>query len=475
MTRPGIVVVGAGPCGIGAALTLRREFPDQPFVLVDARPVGGGNAASETTPEGFTFDYGSHVLFVHESCAEFSAVLSELDAEWTRSRPIRVVRMFGRMVPSPIQRNIHRLPRAQALPILAGLAGDRVRRKVGLAQPAATAAAEETLDEYLTASFGRALADRVMKPLNRKMWTLDPTEMSSVWVRQRSGSHQSNVPQVNLSRLLRHALRGTDDPVWAAEGEISYPASGGGGAIWTRLLDKVGADHIMLGRRVVGIDVAKRSIAFDDGSRMEYEALISSMPLDNLLRLCADRPDLHRLAGGLRRSGALLLGFGIRGTVPRRYDKVHSLQCPEKELPFWRISLPSNFSPGNVPDDGHYSVLCEVSVTPREPIGIDDGLRARVRRALMALGLLKDESAIVSSFEKVLSHGTPLPFLGRDELLREIHRALRPHGIVSRGRFGGWKYEVSNQDHAYTQGVEAVRYVLSGVPERTYPHPRQVN
>ncbi|HEV8292939.1 MAG TPA: hypothetical protein VGP94_13485, partial [Tepidisphaeraceae bacterium] len=41
------------------------------------------------------------------------------------------------------------------------------------------------------------------------------------------------------------------------------------------------------------------------------------------------------------------------------------------------------------------------------------------------------------------------------------------HGIYSRGRFGMWKYEVSNTDHSLMQGVELINRLFLDEPETT--------
>jgi hypothetical protein len=74
-----------------------------------------------------------------------------------------------------------------------------------------------------------------------------------------------------------------------------------------------------------------------------------------------------------------------------------------------------------------------------------------------------------------LPHGYPVPFLHRDEVLAEVQPVLRDLGILSRGRLGGWEYEVSNMDHSFMQGVEAVDHLRHGAAETTYFAPEQVN
>ena len=56
-----------------------------------------------------------------------------------------------------------------------------------------------------------------------------------------------------------------------------------------------------------------------------------------------------------------------------------------------------------------------------------------------------------------------------------MHGLLEKRRIFSRGRFGGWKYEVSSMDHTFMQGVEAVDRVLHGTAETTYVTPEMVN
>jgi hypothetical protein len=51
--------------------------------------------------------------------------------------------------------------------------------------------------------------------------------------------------------------------------------------------------------------------------------------------------------------------------------------------------------------------------------------------------------------------------------LGQVLPQLEQSSILSRGRFGAWRYEVSNQDHSSLQGVEAVDRILLGITETT--------
>ena len=71
--------------------------------------------------------------------------------------------------------------------------------------------------------------------------------------------------------------------------------------------------------------------------------------------------------------------------------------------------------------------------------------------------------------------GYPTPTLARETYLNSTIKALEQFQIYSRGRFGAWKYEVSNMDHSFMQGVEVVERLVQQKPERTVWHPNEVN
>jgi protoporphyrinogen oxidase len=140
---------------------------------------------------------------------------------------------------------------------------------------------------------------------------------------------------------------------------------------------------------------------------------------------------------------------------------------PEDKVPFYRATVFSNYSPNNVPTSSpHWSLMAEVSESPEKPVR-QETLVADVIAGFLACGFI-DPAAIVTSWHRRLPRGYPTPWLGRDEVLNPVAEKLRRAGVLSRGRFGAWKYEVSNQDHSFMQGVEAVNNILHGTPEATF-------
>lgn len=116
--------------------------------------------------------------------------------------------------------------------------------------------------------------------------------------------------------------------------------------------------------------------------------------------------------------------------------------------------------------------MVEVSESPLKPVNTQT-IVAQAEQ--WNTGLITKEHQIVSRFYKSFKYGYPTPFLGRDQLCDPIFALLEKYDIFSRGRFGAWKYEVSNQDHTFMQGVEVVDRILMGTPENTFEAPSLVN
>lgn len=90
--------------------------------------------------------------------------------------------------------------------------------------------------------------------------------------------------------------------------------------------------------------------------------------------------------------------------------------------------------------------MLEVSESSFKPVNHETILQDCMK-AMIATDLLDEDDEIVSTYIRRFDHGYPTPSLERDGALNEIEPYLRGKDILSRGRFGAWKYEVGNQDH----------------------------
>jgi UDP-galactopyranose mutase len=142
---------------------------------------------------------------------------------------------------------------------------------------------------------------------------------------------------------------------------------------------------------------------------------------------------------------------------------------PEPQVPFYRVTYLSNYSPYMTARPDQTLLLTETSRSAFKPE--DAGtIVERVVDGLVATGLMdeSDRARIVTMWLRSPDMSYPIPSVGRDAALGTIQPWLRQQDIWSRGRFGAWLYEVGNMDHSTMQGVEFVDHVLTGQPERTW-------
>ena len=444
---PRIVILGAGPTGLGAAWRLQQRGHGN-WSLYEGASHAGGLASSTIDPLGFTWDLGGHVLFSHYQY--FDKVMDRaLGDAWVEHQREAWVWMRDRWIPYPFQNNIWRLPDAERDACVEGL---RALQNAGDTRPLAN------FRDWLQRSFGQGICDAFLFPYNRKVWAYDPSALNVAWMGER-------VATVNLPRILENIALKRDDVSWGPNSTFRFPLHGGTGAIWKAVQQLLPQSQLHFDRSIARIDTRKRRLETIGGETIEYDALISTMPLDRLL-MTIDGPDsVKALAPRFVHSSSHIVGIGVKGTVPDVLKTKCWIYFPEPQQPFYRATLFSNYSPNNAPP-GHWSLMAEVSESPDKPVVLET-IVEEVVTAFERCGFI-DRTNVVSRWHRRLEHGYPTPWLERDAVLGEVEQALQAVNIYSRGRFGAWKYEVSNQDHSLMQGVEAVERILSGAAERTF-------
>jgi protoporphyrinogen oxidase len=445
-----VVIIGAGPTGLGAAYRL-KELGHHNFVVYDRLPHIGGLASSFTDSAGFTWDIGGHVMFSHYKYYDevFDKLMGD---EFQLNMRECWVRMFQSWVPYPFQNNIRYLPKEITYECLTGLIEAQTQRDHKSAV---------NFRQFIDAVFGDGIAKHFMLPYNLKVWAHPAEQMNKEWIGER-------VAVLDIKRAIKNVVMGSDDFGWGPNNQFKYPLRGGTGEFYRRF-EKPLSGHIQLKKSLDFINIAKKEIRFKDGEVVKYDVLISAMPLDKLCNdvLNGEVPrEIKKATASLKHSGGYMVGIGLKQPCPSTKSWMY---FPEDNCPFYRATYLSNYSKYMTPDNNtHYSLLCETSYSDHKPVNgstiVDDTIAG-----LVNAGMLKDSDRkdIIDTWVYHADYSYPTPSVERDGILNQAIPFLESHGIYSRGRFGMWKYEVSNTDHSLMQGVELTNRLLLGEAETT--------
>jgi|WetSurMetagenome_2_1015567.scaffolds.fasta_scaffold00768_7 protoporphyrinogen oxidase len=448
MSRARVVILGAGPAGLGAAIgALSRGFSD--VTVLEAADAPGGLCRS-VRHAGVDFDLGSHRLHPASRGEVLSLVQRLLGGDLLKRPRNGRILLGGRFVafpPKPLDL-VRNLPPGVTAQLLGELAMRPFRRPPG--NPADFAAAVE-------AGLGKTLARGFYIPYAKKIWGLDASEISAEQARRRVSAQS---PAALVLKMLSRGMRFSG----SLEGIFYYPRGGFG-----RIPDAMAREVDLMGGRIVrgaraaglqaraggGLDVSCEGEA---GGSFPADIVLSSLAIERLIPILRPSvPDpVAECAAGLRRRDMTFLLAGLARPAYTAFD-AHYLPGPETE--FTRLSEPPNYAGA---PHGSTGLCFEFPCDPGEVRDSPD-LCSAACSGLRAAGL--PDPGRLDAVTAAGEDAYPVYDMGFRRRLDAVEQELERWPLLSMGRQGLFAHD--NFHHAVISGLEAARCVREdGTPDR---------
>jgi len=300
--------------------------------------------------------------------------------------------------------------------------------------------------DWLIASYGKTFAETFPMEYGLKYHTTTADNMSTAWLGPR-------LYRAKLEEVLVGALSPETPDVHYVD-YVRYP-SYDGFVSYLKLLPK--QTQINLAHQLVRLDPAAKELHFANGVVAGYDAVISSVPLTELIPMIAGAPpDVVEAAKKLACTSCVMVNLGINradlseGQWTYFYDR---------DICFTRLSFPHMFSPHTAPP-GCGSIQAEVYFSQKyRPLkGSPEEYVAPVIADLKRCGVLRDDDKILHTNVHVSRYAQIIFDLERAEALATVHAYLDDVGIAYCGRYGDWLYIWT--DEAFISGETAAQKTL---------------
>jgi len=427
-----LLVLGAGPAGVGAAY---RAATAAHSVAVIERSDRVGGASGSFEVAGQRVDVGSHRLHPSTDPEILEHISRALGGGLQRRPRNGRIRLAGRWIAFPLK----------AADLLTHLPpGFGARAAFDAATRFRRSARGDTFAELLRVGLGPTMCERFYFPYARKLWGLEPEEISGEQARRRVAASS---PTKMLARVI---------PGRRSEGAFFYYPRDGFGAIvesLARVAATAGADF-RFGASATAIDLSGDGVAvtLGSGETVEGRRLWSTIPVTVLARLVTPAaPDEVLAAAKSLEFRSMVLVYLVMDVD--RYTAFDAHYLPEPYTPVTRISEPKNYRDGA--DPAGQTILCaEIPCSLGDDVwrAGDEELGRIVTRALEDSGLPHARPTTIESNR--LPHAYPVYRVGFERSYDVVDGwASSQPNLLTFGRQGLFVHD--NSHHAYAMAWAA--------------------
>ncbi|TFW19358.1 protoporphyrinogen/coproporphyrinogen oxidase, partial [Duganella callida] len=254
----------------------------------------------------------------------------------------------------------------------------------------------------------------------------------------------------------QHAYTPNQPPHADSGSRFGYPLRGGLQALMAGFLPHI-RGKVELRAEVAVVLPAEHALLLTNGRRQQYDQLISTVPLPELVRLTggAAPAGVKRAAGALRHVSLRCVNLGI--DRPGLTDK-HWIDYPEDTI-FQRIFVQGNASNAcNAP--GGFGFTCEIAYSPARPLPLDgDGLIARCLEDCVRTGFLRADDRVLAASQLDLPYARAVYDDTYDANVTTIRDWMAHHDILLAGRHGAAAADAP--EHAFLAGRRIAETVLA--------------
>jgi UDP-galactopyranose mutase len=407
------VIIGAGLTGLSAAYHLKDNY-----ALYEQDSFPGGLASSEKV-KGFIFDKAGHIL--HFQREYIKKLLDQIKNGSILNKHKRLSWVFSKNTYTryPFQVNTYKLPPSVVKDCLVKM--HQVQSDLRIKRSA------DNLKDWILENFGEGIARHFMFPYNKKLWKVPLKSIGIDWV-------DKFIPKAQFDSVVRGAISDFKKS-FGYNKVFYYPKFGGIQTVSDAFFNKV-RDKVYFGKKIVKIDLKRKTLVFSDGEKIKFRRIISTMPLPELIKVMKYVPaKIKAKINNLRYVSVFNLNLGIdRDNIS---DK-HWIYFPERKYIFYRVGFFSNFSKKVCPEKKS-SLYAEVSYTADKPLKYSQPeLKERIIKDLNKAGILKKNETIVA--EKSYNIKYAYPISDKNQSLDAIDEFLKFYDLYSIGRYGSWRY-----------------------------------